>query len=161
MRAAVLTVSDSVHQGTRTDMSGPSVAEALTKASWQVAGVTVLPDDRALLGRWLADTADRGEVDAIFSTGGTGVAARDVTPEATREVLDREIPGIGELMRLEGRKSTPLAVLSRGLAGTRKQTLIVNLPGSPKGAVESLAAVLPIASHVIALLRGQTEHPVK
>ena len=102
--------------------------------------------------------ADGGQVSAIFTTGGTGVAARDVTPEATRAVIDREIPGLGELMRARGRESTLLAVLSRAIAGTRGRVLIVNLPGSPKGAVESLDAIVEVVPHVLELLRGHTEH---
>ena len=98
---------------------------------------------------------------AIFTTGGTGVAARDVTPEATRAILDREIPGMGEAMRARGREKTPLAVLSRSLAGTRGSVLIVNLPGSPKGAVESLDAIVELAPHVLELLKGRTEHAAR
>ena len=102
--------------------------------------------------------ADAGQVAAIFTTGGTGIALRDVTPEATRPVLEREIPGIPEVMRAAGRRATPLAALSRGVAGTRGKVLIVNLPGSPKGAVESLDAIVELVPHVLDLLRGQTEH---
>ena len=117
-----------------------------------------IPDERSEISRRLAELADGGEVSAIFTTGGTGVALRDVTPEATRAVLDREIPGMGELMRARGREKTPLAVLSRSLAGTRGSVLIVNLPGSPKGAVESLDAIVEVVPHVLELLRGHTEH---
>src|SRR5438105_15610137 len=106
----------------------------------------------------LAELADAKTVSGIFRTGGTGIALRDVTPEATRSILHREIPGFGELMRAKGRESTPLAVLSRSLAGTRGSVLIVNLPGSPRGALESLDAILELAPHVLDLLSGQTEH---
>jgi molybdenum cofactor synthesis domain-containing protein len=119
----------------------------------------VLPDEAGRIAARLAELADGGSVGAIFTTGGTGIALRDVTPEATRSILDREIPGFGELMRSKGRESTPLAVLSRSLAGTRGRVLIVNLPGSPKGAVESLDAILELAPHVLDLLHGKTEHP--
>ena len=117
-----------------------------------------IPDETAEIGARLATLADGGQVSAIFTTGGTGVAPRDVTPEATRAVIDREIPGLGELMRASGREVTPLAVLSRSVAGTRGRVLIVNLPGSPKGAVESLDAIVELVPHVLELLRGRTEH---
>ena len=117
-----------------------------------------IPDETSEIGARLATLADGGQVSAIFTTGGTGVAPRDVTPEATRAVIDREIPGLGELMRACGRQATPLAVLSRAVAGTRGRVLIVNLPGSPKGAVESLDAIVELVPHVLELLRGRTEH---
>jgi molybdopterin adenylyltransferase len=119
----------------------------------------VLPDERDQIAARLATLADGGQVSAIFTTGGTGVAPRDITPEATRMAVDREIPGFGELMRTLGRAKTPLAALSRATAGTRGLVLIVNLPGSPKGAVESLDAIVELVPHVLELLRGQTEHP--
>src|ERR1035437_3708388 len=156
--AAVITISDSASVGTRADRSGPAVRERLEQLGWSVPVVEVIPDEIAEISRRLATLADGGRVSAIFTTGGTGVAPRDVTPEATRAVLDREIPGFGELMRASGRQSTPLAVLSRSLAGTRGKVLIVNLPGSPKGAVESLDATVELVPHVLELLRGQTEH---
>jgi molybdenum cofactor synthesis domain-containing protein len=117
-----------------------------------------ISDETSEIAARLATLADGGQVSAIFTTGGTGVAPRDVTPEATRAVIDREIPGLGELMRASGRQATPLAVLSRSLAGTRGRVLIVNLPGSPKGAVESLDAIVELVPHVLELLRGRTEH---
>jgi molybdopterin adenylyltransferase len=156
--AAVLTISDSVSEGTRSDRSGPAVRERLEQLGWKVAVVEVIPDEAAEIGRRLATLADGGQVSAIFTTGGTGVAPRDVTPEATRTVIEREIPGFGELMRARGREATPLAVLSRSIAGTRGRVLIVNLPGSPKGAVESLDAIVELVPHVLDLLQGQTEH---
>jgi molybdopterin adenylyltransferase len=158
INAAVLTISDSVSAGTRTDRSGPAVRERLEQLGWRVSVVETIADEVDEISRRLATLADGGQVAAIFTTGGTGLAARDVTPEATRTVLDREIPGFGELMRLKGRESTPLAALSRSLAGTRGRVLIVNLPGSPKGAVESLDAIVELAPHVLDLLQGQTEH---
>jgi molybdenum cofactor synthesis domain-containing protein len=158
IRAAILTISDSVSAGTRVDRSGPAVRERLEQLGWQVSVAEVLPDDAGAIAARLAELADAGAVDAIFSTGGTGVAARDVTPEAARTVLDREIQGFGEVMRARGRESTPLASLSRALAGTRGRTLIVTLPGSPKGAVESLNAIVELVPHVLELLGGQTSH---
>jgi molybdopterin adenylyltransferase len=156
--AAVLTISDSVNAGTRTDASGPAVRERLEQLGWRVSVVEVIPDVVSEISERLATLSDGGQISAIFTTGGTGVAARDVTPEATRAVLDREIPGFGELMRLKGREATPLAVLSRSVAGTRGRVLIVNLPGSPKGAVQSLDAIVELVPHVLELLRGRTEH---
>ena len=158
MTAAVLTVSDSVVAGTRTDASGPAVAQRLAAEGWQVTDFGVVPDEADQISARLIGWSDSGKVDAIFTTGGTGVAARDVTPEATRSVIHREIPGVAEWMRAEGMRKTPLAILSRGVAGTRGACLIVNLPGSPKGAVESLDAVLTVAPHIIDLLRGNTQH---
>jgi molybdenum cofactor synthesis domain-containing protein len=158
INAAVLTISDSVAAGARVDRSGPLVRERLEQLGWKVAAMEVLPDEAGQIGLRLATLADAGRLSAIFTTGGTGLAARDVTPEATRGVLDREIPGLSELMRQKGREITPLAVLSRSVAGTRGQVLIVNLPGSPKGALESLDAIVELVPHVLELLRGQTEH---
>ncbi len=156
--AAVLTISHSVARGTRADESGPAVRQRLEVLGWSVAALEVLPDEQDVIAARLATLADGGQVSAIFTTGGTGVAARDVTPEATRAVIEREIPGIGELMRAAGRRHTPLAVLSRGIAGTRGRVLIVNLPGSPRGAVESLDAVIDLTPHILELLRGETAH---
>jgi molybdenum cofactor synthesis domain-containing protein len=158
IQAAVLTISDSVHAGTRLDRSGPAVQQRLEQLGWSVAALEVLPDDVGLIAARLATLADGNQLSAIFTTGGTGVAPRDLTPEATRRVIEREIPGLGEWMRLEGRKATPTAILSRGVAGTRGRVLIVNLPGSPKGAVESLNAIVDLVPHILDLLRGQTEH---
>lgn len=156
---AVVTVSDSAFAGKRADASGPAVKARLEQLGWTVSAVEVVPDESPAISQRLSAVADAGQVCAIFTTGGTGVAARDVTPEATRAVIDREIPGIGELMRATGRNSTPFATLSRAIAGIRGQVLIVNLPGSPRGAVESLDAIVEVVPHVLKLLSGQTEHP--
>jgi molybdenum cofactor synthesis domain-containing protein len=159
IQAAVLTISDSSFAGTREDRSGPAVRFKLEQAGWRVATLEVLPDDRHAISERLRALADDAGVDVVFTTGGTGVAPRDVTPEATRAAMEREIPGLGELMRAEGRKFTPRAVLSRATAGHRGQTLFVNLPGSPSGALESLDAIFELVPHIVDLLRGQTGHP--
>ena len=156
--AAVLTISDSVVAGTREDRSGAAVRERIEALGWTVMTHDVVADETDQISGKLRGWADRDHVPVIFTTGGTGIAARDVTPEATREVIEREISGLSEVMRLEGRKSTPFAALSRGVAGSRGSPLIVNLPGSPKGAVESLDAVANLIPHIVDLLHGKTQH---
>ena len=158
LRCAVLTISDGVHSGVRHDVSGPVVAARLARAGHAIIVESVLPDEREQIAAMLRELADAGECQAIFTTGGTGLSARDVTPEATLSVIEREIHGFGELMRSEGLKSTRRAALSRSTAGTRGRTVIVNLPGSPKGAAESLDAILDLVPHVVELLQGRTEH---
>jgi len=157
MTAVVLTISDSSAAGTREDRSGPAVQDRLTALGWS-AVVEVLPDEPAAIAGRLRELCDGGRTDAVLTTGGTGVAERDVTPEATRQVVEREIPGIAEWMRAEGMKKTRRAILSRGIAGVRGRTVIVNLPGSPRGAVESLDAICDLLPHVVDLLRGHTSH---
>ena len=157
MRAAVLTVSDSVCKGTREDASGPAVRSHLEASGWDVVSAAV-PDEIEQIAGKLREWSSSGQIEAIFTTGGTGVAARDVTPEATRSVIHREIPGIAEWIRHEGMQKTPLSVLSRGIAGTVGNCVIINLPGSPKGARQSLESILHLVPHIIDLLRGNTEH---
>jgi molybdenum cofactor synthesis domain-containing protein len=156
--AAVITVSDSSFAGERADVSGPAVVARLNASGFQVAITATVPDERETIAAKLREIADADTGIAIFTTGGTGIAPRDVTPEATRDVIDREIPGFGELMRLKGRESTRFAVLSRAIAGNRNGALIINLPGSPKGAVESLDAILELVPHVLDLINGRTGH---
>ena len=158
MRVAILTVSDSVVAGTRVDRSGPELERRCTELKWNVALKAAVNDDREGIASQLIQWADSGQVQVILTTGGTGVAPRDVTPEATGAVIEREIPGISEIMRLEGRQKTKFSVLSRARAGIRGATLIINLPGSPKGAVESLDLVAELIPHVIDLISGKTEH---
>ncbi len=158
LEIAVLTISDSVTAGTRDDHSGPAVVSRLQQAGHHVSAVGALPDDREQIAARLKEMADGGRFSAIFTTGGTGIAPRDVTPEATRDVIEREIPGLGESMRAEGRKSVITAPLSRALAGSRGTVLIVNLPGSPRGAVESLNVIVDLVPHIVDLLNGKTEH---
>jgi molybdopterin adenylyltransferase len=155
VKAFVLTVSDSVWQGTREDLSGPAVASRLVESGYDVVP-GIVPDEAPEISAKLTEWAD--QVDVILTTGGTGLASRDVTPEATRAVIDREIPGISEWMRSQGMEKTPLAILSRGVAGTRGRCVVVNLPGSPKGARESLDSILHVLPHIIDLLRGNTSH---
>lgn len=159
IRAAVITVSDSTFTGTRADQSGPAVEARLRELGFEIVTRAVVPDERDRIRDELVRVADGGGVDAIFTTGGTGVAPRDVTPEATRDAIDREIPGFGERMRAEGLRFTPKSLLSRSLAGTRKRALIINLPGSPRGAIQSLDAIVELVPHAVQLLHGEIAHP--
>jgi molybdopterin adenylyltransferase len=158
IRAGVVTISDSAAAGMREDLSGPAIQERTSELGWSVAETRLVEDSIEQIATTVSELADGGTVDVVFTTGGTGVAPRDVTPEALRAIAHREVPGFGELMRSEGRKSTKFAALSRGGAVTRGTTLIVSLPGSPRGAVDSLNAVVDLIPHVIDLLRGHTEH---
>ena len=154
--AAVVTVSDSGSRGEREDRSGPAVSQLLEKLHFSVVARETVPDDSVKIQNVLIRLAR--EVRFIVTTGGTGIAARDVTPEATRAVCDRLIEGVAERMRAEGLKKTRFAALSRGVCGIRGKALILNLPGSPAGAVESLEAVAELIPHAIDLLSGKTEH---
>jgi len=154
--AAVVTVSDSCARGERADISGPAVADILKKLGFRVTATRIVQDDSMQIQNALVHLAL--EVQLIVTTGGTGIAARDVTPEATEAICDRLIDGVGERMRLEGAKKTSFAALSRGVCGVRDKTLILNVPGSPGGAVESLQAVADLIPHALNLLDGKTEH---
>jgi molybdenum cofactor synthesis domain-containing protein len=159
IRAAILTVSDSVAAGTRPDVSGPETSRVCRHQGWNVVHSRTVRDDCDEIANQLIEWADSGEIDLILTTGGTGIAARDVTPEATASVLERELPGFAEAMRTDGRTKTKFSILSRATAGVRGATLIVNLPGSPKGAVESLESVAGVIAHAVDLLKGNTAHP--
>jgi len=158
IQVAIVTVSDSAADGTREDVSGPKLRERVEAMGCVVSSYQIVPDESDEIADILRRLADSGEASVILTTGGTGVALRDVTPEATRTVIEREIPGLSEVMRAEGRKITPLAALTRGLVGVRGRSLIVNLPGSPKGAVESFDAIAKLIPHVVDLLEGRTAH---
>jgi len=155
--AHVITVSDGVFHGTREDKSGAGLVGLLKKDGFEVSGPDVVPDEVERITEAVVTAATRG-VDLVVTTGGTGLGPRDVTPQAMSALVDYEVPGIGEAMRREGANSTPMAVLSRSMAGVRGKTLIVSVPGSMSGAVESLQAVLPVVGHAIKLLHGDTAH---
>jgi len=154
VKAAILTLSDKGARGERTDASGPALVQWLAVRGVETVRNALIPDEATQISATLADWADGGAFDLILTTGGTGVSPRDVTPEATRQILDREIPGFGEVMRAESMKKTAHAIISRAVAGIRHNSLIINLPGSPKGAVENLEAVWPAVPHALAKLQG-------
>lgn len=156
-RAHVITVSDGVSAGTRTDRSGQALRELLERDRFEVSGPEVVPDEHSRITDAIVAAVVAG-ADIVVTTGGTGLGPRDVTPQATSMLIDYEVPGLAELMRREGEKSTPMSVLSRGVVGVRGRSLIVNVPGSAKGAAESLEALLPVVAHAIQLLHGNTRH---
>ena len=155
----VLTISDSGAVGAREDTSGETIRAMVTQMPDTVISAgAIIPDERELIAGTLREWSDEHRLNLVLTTGGTGLAPRDVTPEATRAVIDREAPGIAEAMRAVSLQHTPFGMLSRGVAGTRGRTLIINLPGSPAGAVESLSAVIDVLPHAIQILAGKVEH---
>jgi molybdopterin adenylyltransferase len=154
--AAVLTVSDSSARGERADLSGPAVVGVLNRRKFSVVATTIVADDQTAIRKALIQLARKARL--VVTTGGTGIALRDVTPEATRAVCNRLIEGVPERMRSAGAKKTPFAVLSRGVCGVRGKSVILNLPGSPRGAVESLEAIIDLVPHALQLLSGNTKH---
>ncbi len=158
MRVKILVLSDACAAGRREDRSGEALREFLTSQGWTLLACEILPDDAGRIRERLAQWCDDGGCDIILTTGGTGLSPRDVTPEATRAVIEKEVPGLAELMRAEGVKKTRRAALSRGVAGVRNGRLMVNLPGSPRGAVESLRSIFDLLPHAIDIVQGRTEH---
>lgn len=154
IRSAIITLSDAGARGERQDESGVVIRELLGEIGAEVASYDMLPDEREVIVSALIRLADSGDIDLILTTGGTGVAPRDVTPEATLAVIDRELPGMAEAMRAESFKKTPHALISRAVAGIRKRTLIINLPGSPKAVRENLAVILPALTHAVEKIQG-------
>jgi molybdopterin adenylyltransferase len=152
IRFGILTLSDRSSRGERIDSSGPALAAVIQAGGWLVIKQSLLPDDESAIREMLISWADSGELDVILTTGGTGFSPRDVTPEATRAVIERDAPGLAEAMRAASLKVTSHAMLSRIATGIRRKTLIINLPGSPKGAVENLQVVIPVLPHAIQLL---------
>lgn len=154
IRAAVITVSDRGFRGEREDVSGQEITKMLRTIGVETAFTTIVPDEKEIIKETLIDCADHKHLELIITTGGTGVSPRDVTPDATREVIEKEIPGMAEAMRRESMKSTPHAMISRAVAGIRGTSLIINLPGSPRGVQENLAVVLPALVHAIEKIKG-------
>jgi molybdenum cofactor synthesis domain-containing protein len=158
IRAVVITVSDACSRGAREDASGQALVQLLREIGAAIVGTRILSDDLEPLTDALHEFADRSDVNLVATTGGTGLAARDNTPEATLAVIEREAPGLAEAMRMETLKNTPMAMISRGVCGIRSGTLIINLPGSPKAVRESFAVIAPVLNHAVALLAGNTQH---
>ncbi|HEV2491655.1 MAG TPA: MogA/MoaB family molybdenum cofactor biosynthesis protein [Terriglobia bacterium] len=158
LRAKILVLSDAAAAGRREDRSGPALRARLESEGWSVIACEVLPDDLERIVERLKDWTDADDCDAVITTGGTGLSPRDVTPEATRAVIEREVPGLAEWMRAEGAKKTRRALLSRGVAGVRRGKLIVNLPGSVRGATDSLESILDLLPHAIDIAQGRTAH---
>jgi molybdopterin adenylyltransferase len=156
--AGILIISDKGHRGERVDESGPMAKQVISCLPVKVVKLEIVPDEVPIIADTLRDWADREGLDLIITSGGTGIAPRDVTPEATREVIDKEIPGIGEAMRSASMSKTHFAMLSRAIAGSRGKCLIINVPGSPRAVKEHLEVVLDVIPHSIDLLQGRTEH---
>ncbi len=153
---AILTISDRGAKGERKDLSGPSVKELL-KDQYEIKEMLILPDEEEIISEAIKKLTDKIGVDLVITTGGTGVTPRDVTPEATRKVIEKELPGFSEIMRVESYKITPHGIISRGVCGIRGKSLIINLPGSPKAAVECLSFIMPALDHTLSKLKGSEE----
>ena len=157
LKFAVLTVSDRSYKGERADLSGPGLVNAIRQEGWEVVETGLVPDEKEIISQQLMRWCKNPTIQVILTTGGTGFAPRDVTPEATRLILEREAPGISEAMRQQSLKITPHAMLSRGVAGIKGKTIIINLPGSPRAAVENLGFITQVLPHAVALLLEQPE----
>ena len=158
LRVGILTCSDRGSRGERVDTAGPAVVELLAPLAPEIVEKAIVPDDPDRIAVTLQKWADAGTINCLLTTGGTGLGPRDNTPEATRAVIEKEVPGLAEVMRQAGLAHTPMAALSRGLVGVRGRTLIVNLPGSEKAVRENLAAILSLLEHAVTLIEGDTEH---
>jgi len=156
--AGILTVSDRSFRGEREDRGGPALKSVAAAMGWRIAAEAVVPDEIEVIQKTILNWTDDKEIDLVLTTGGTGIGPRDATPEATRGLLEKELPGLMEFVRFQSARKTPLAALSRAVAGVRKKSLIVNLPGSPEGAKECLGFILDIIPHALSVLRGQ-DHP--
>lgn len=154
---AILTVSDRSSAGTREDLSGPVLSDAVERAGWVVSSTAIIPDEYQMIVDQLTTWADSGDIQVILTTGGTGFAPRDITPEATEAVIDRRTPGLAEAMRAGSLKITPHGMLSRSAAGIKKNTLIINLPGSPKAALENFRIIAPVLPHALQLLENDSQ----
>jgi molybdenum cofactor synthesis domain-containing protein len=161
IKVGILVISDKGSRGTRKDESGPMMREIIEKLPAEVAEYKIIPDEREVIKATLLSWVDRLNLSLILTSGGTGIGPRDVTPEATKDVIEKEAGGFVEAMRIEGRKKTPFSMLSRAIAGVRAQSLIINLPGSPRAVRENLEVILPALKHALEILRGNTEHDMR
>jgi len=161
LKVGIITISDKASRGERPDKSGPLIRDSFSRSDSQVVKYEVIPDEADVIAQKLAQWADDGSVDVILTTGGTGLAPRDVTPEATLSILDKVVPGLAEMMRVRSFAVTPNAMLSRAVAGLRKNCLIINLPGSPKAVSECLEVIMPVLPHAVEVIKGEvTEHTI-
>jgi molybdopterin adenylyltransferase len=161
LKLGIITISDKASRGERADKSGLLIRDSFSAVDSKVVKYEVIPDEADIIAQKLAQWADDGSVDVIITTGGTGLAPRDVTPEATLSILDKMVPGLAEMMRVQSFSFTPLAMLSRAVAGVRKECLIINLPGSPKAVGECLEVILPVLPHAVEVIKGEvTEHTI-